>query len=571
MLGLYKTISGMISEVIAKEGVLMAKTPQIRQLRALKKDILKLMQTYINSVVQIEVVNENFIPLLLDAVLGDYQRNIAAARDAEVLNLMSDVVRCLGAQPFPPPKDKFEEFDAMLADGNRGIKVITLNGALHTAFARGSPKTSSDSDNVEVQMVPRFGKDRETGHANGLRIGHGPGGQGHHDDQSYTQSSKQSLTSGGDLDASYTSESYNFPHADAEEDPEFKTLTLSVPNSQLGYFDLHPERKRPEAMLSRDADMFASGGLNGHSDIDDDVDADDIEAVEVGEVDEDDPRARYAHGSDDAPRDLDKLYAAKTEKARPLPSLPPDHSLLPLHFLLCQQLHHLDRFLSLTRLLLLLLHLILRQCPFPTSPLSHQSLPLWPLTSTFGSTSGTPGKTAALIEMYREKEKRNLTTLNCLSRGGGSLVASDPRLSSSMISEVCDRGEEWINSVPSEVLVNFPGNEVNRQTSSPISTPSRLFIRPLRESNPSRIKSRPGGPASSSPTSISDAQLTQLNALNSTHGSNGSNGSNGIPYAIGGVNGGGYPNGNMQNGSGSEDCEALFSFIDVVFNNVLDL
>ncbi|GAW01678.1 hypothetical protein LENED_003286 [Lentinula edodes] len=105
MLGLYKTISGMISEVIAKEGVLIAKTPQIRQLRALKKDILKLMQTYINSVVQIEVVNENFIPLLLDAVLGDYQRNIAAARDAEVLNLMSDVVRCLGSliTPQVPP------------------------------------------------------------------------------------------------------------------------------------------------------------------------------------------------------------------------------------------------------------------------------------------------------------------------------------------------------------------------------------------------------------------------------------------------------------------------------------
>ncbi|KAJ3874543.1 Crm1-F1 [Lentinula edodes] len=105
MLGLYKTISGMISEVIAKEGVLMAKTPQIRQLRALKKDILKLMQTYINTVVQIEVVNENFIPPLLDAVLGDYQRNIAAARDAEVLNLMSDVVKCLGSliTPQVPP------------------------------------------------------------------------------------------------------------------------------------------------------------------------------------------------------------------------------------------------------------------------------------------------------------------------------------------------------------------------------------------------------------------------------------------------------------------------------------
>ncbi|KAF9072352.1 CRM1 C terminal-domain-containing protein [Rhodocollybia butyracea] len=105
MLGLYKAISGMISEVIAKEGIIMSKTPKVRQLRALKKDILKLMQTYINSVVQIEFVNENFVPPLLDAVLGDYQQNIAPSRDAEVLNLMSDVVNCLGSliTPQVPP------------------------------------------------------------------------------------------------------------------------------------------------------------------------------------------------------------------------------------------------------------------------------------------------------------------------------------------------------------------------------------------------------------------------------------------------------------------------------------
>ncbi|KAJ3967974.1 Crm1-F1 [Lentinula raphanica] len=101
MLGLYKTISGMISESIANEGILTAKTPKNRQLRALKKDILKLMQTYINSVIQIEAVNENFIPPLLDAVLSDYQTNVAAARDAEVLHLMSDIVHCLGSLITP--------------------------------------------------------------------------------------------------------------------------------------------------------------------------------------------------------------------------------------------------------------------------------------------------------------------------------------------------------------------------------------------------------------------------------------------------------------------------------------
>ncbi|KAJ3915019.1 CNH domain-containing protein [Lentinula edodes] len=89
---------------------------------------------------------------------------------------------------------------------------------------------------------------------------------------------------------------------------------------------------------------------------------------------------------------------------------------------------------------------------------------------------------------------------NSLSRGGGSLVASDPRLSSSTISKVRDRGEEWINSVPSEVLVNLPESEVNRQTIihkliskeeqflADLDTIEAVFIRPLRESNPPVIK-----------------------------------------------------------------------------------
>ncbi|KIK56008.1 hypothetical protein GYMLUDRAFT_829578 [Collybiopsis luxurians FD-317 M1] len=118
MLGLYKAVSRMISEVVEKEGLVMSKTPKVRQLRVLKNDILKLTQTYINSVIQIEVVNENFIPPPLDAVLGDYQRraggggagagaNIntvalpAASREAEMLNLMSNVVRCLGSLITP--------------------------------------------------------------------------------------------------------------------------------------------------------------------------------------------------------------------------------------------------------------------------------------------------------------------------------------------------------------------------------------------------------------------------------------------------------------------------------------
>lgn len=45
------------------------------------------------SVVQ---VGENFVPPLLDAVLIDYQRNVPAAREPEVLSTMATIVNKLG-------------------------------------------------------------------------------------------------------------------------------------------------------------------------------------------------------------------------------------------------------------------------------------------------------------------------------------------------------------------------------------------------------------------------------------------------------------------------------------------
>ncbi|KAJ7467814.1 CRM1 C terminal-domain-containing protein [Mycena galericulata] len=96
MLGLYKTVSATISESIAQDGPVASKTPKIRQLRAVKKDVLKLMETYVKAAEDLDTVNTNFMPLLLDAILGDYTRNIPIAREPEVLHLMSVIVGRLG-------------------------------------------------------------------------------------------------------------------------------------------------------------------------------------------------------------------------------------------------------------------------------------------------------------------------------------------------------------------------------------------------------------------------------------------------------------------------------------------
>ncbi|KAG8729546.1 Karyopherin transporter [Ceratobasidium sp. 423] len=91
MLGLYKAVSTLISEQVAKDGPVATRTPKVRALRTIKKEILKLMETYVKKAEDLDTLYTNFIPPLLEAVLGDYNRNVPHARDAEVLNVMATI------------------------------------------------------------------------------------------------------------------------------------------------------------------------------------------------------------------------------------------------------------------------------------------------------------------------------------------------------------------------------------------------------------------------------------------------------------------------------------------------
>ncbi|KZV88566.1 hypothetical protein EXIGLDRAFT_651045 [Exidia glandulosa HHB12029] len=96
MLGLYKAVSQIISDTVARDGTIATNTPRIRGLRTIKKDILRLTETYIKKAENVEEVNSNLIPPLLEAVLLDYSRNVPSARDAEVLNVMVTITGKLG-------------------------------------------------------------------------------------------------------------------------------------------------------------------------------------------------------------------------------------------------------------------------------------------------------------------------------------------------------------------------------------------------------------------------------------------------------------------------------------------
>ena len=66
--------------------------PKVRGLRTIKKEILKLIETYVEKADDLEMVKNNIVPALLEAVLVDYNRTVPGARDAEVLKVMSTII-----------------------------------------------------------------------------------------------------------------------------------------------------------------------------------------------------------------------------------------------------------------------------------------------------------------------------------------------------------------------------------------------------------------------------------------------------------------------------------------------
>lgn len=75
--------------------------PKVRGLRTIKKEILKLINTYVEKADDLEMIHNNLVPKLLEAVLLDYRDNVPDAREAEVLNVMTTIVNKLHVRRTP--------------------------------------------------------------------------------------------------------------------------------------------------------------------------------------------------------------------------------------------------------------------------------------------------------------------------------------------------------------------------------------------------------------------------------------------------------------------------------------
>jgi exportin-1 len=95
MLTMYRASSSLIDEAVQRDGTIATKMPKVRGLRTIKKEILKLISSYVERADDLEMVHNTLVPQLLEAVLVDYKRNVPDAREAEVLNVMTTIINKL--------------------------------------------------------------------------------------------------------------------------------------------------------------------------------------------------------------------------------------------------------------------------------------------------------------------------------------------------------------------------------------------------------------------------------------------------------------------------------------------
>ncbi|CAI9290030.1 unnamed protein product [Lactuca saligna] len=92
MLTVYKMYSEFISSNIAEGGPFASRTSYVKLLRSLKRETLNLIETFLDKAEDQPQIGNQFVPPMMDPVLGDYARNLPDARESEVLSLFATII-----------------------------------------------------------------------------------------------------------------------------------------------------------------------------------------------------------------------------------------------------------------------------------------------------------------------------------------------------------------------------------------------------------------------------------------------------------------------------------------------
>nr|GLL38826.1 protein EXPORTIN 1A isoform X2 [Ipomoea trifida] len=89
---LQRMYSELISVSIAQGGPFASRTSVVKLLRSVKRETLKLIDTFLDKAEGQPHIGKQFVPPMMDPVLGDYARNVPDARESEVLSLFATII-----------------------------------------------------------------------------------------------------------------------------------------------------------------------------------------------------------------------------------------------------------------------------------------------------------------------------------------------------------------------------------------------------------------------------------------------------------------------------------------------
>ncbi|XP_077221568.1 protein EXPORTIN 1A-like isoform X1 [Tasmannia lanceolata] len=92
MLNVYRMYSELISNSIAGGGPFASKSSYVKLLRSVKRETLKLIETFVDKAEDQPQIGKQFVPPMMDPILGDYARNLPDARESEVLSLFATII-----------------------------------------------------------------------------------------------------------------------------------------------------------------------------------------------------------------------------------------------------------------------------------------------------------------------------------------------------------------------------------------------------------------------------------------------------------------------------------------------
>ncbi|ESW29035.1 hypothetical protein PHAVU_002G038500 [Phaseolus vulgaris] len=92
VLNVYRMYSELISKSITEGGPFASRTSYVKLLRSVKRETLKLVDTFLDKAEDQPQIAKHFVPPMMDPVLGDYARNVPDARESEVLSLFATIV-----------------------------------------------------------------------------------------------------------------------------------------------------------------------------------------------------------------------------------------------------------------------------------------------------------------------------------------------------------------------------------------------------------------------------------------------------------------------------------------------